>query len=117
MTLLLPEDVFGEFEHVAGHLHARNFLEVGVLLAHLGLIAERRRLNALVARLQHQQPLAPVHHDTAKADHTGFLHGLTDDSEGLVRGVAIRHDVEGFVEIDIVDLVTRGERLDLKRMG
>ena len=116
MSLLPFQDVFGKLKHVARHLDRRDFIEIGILVADLGLVAERRCLNALTARLEHQEPLTPVHHHTAEANHLGFLHRLADDRERLIGGFAVGHDVKRFIEIDLVDLVARDERFDLERV-
>ena len=53
----------------------------------------------------------------AEPDHVLLLHRLADHRERLVGDLVVRHDVEGLVEIDLVHLVARHERLDVDRVG
>ena len=68
MAALGLEDVLGKFEHVLRHFHVLDVGEIILGVADLVLIAQRRRLDALAERLEHQQALVVVQHDAGEPD-------------------------------------------------
>ncbi len=88
-----------------------------MLVAHLGLVAQRRRQQSLAARAQQQQVLAPVDHHAGKPSEILLAHRLSDNGEGFLGNVVLRHDVIRLVEIDAVDFRHRHEFLDVDAVG
>ena len=66
-----------------------------------------------IARLHHDQPLAPRHRHPPEPDLVLVRHGLADHAEGLGRELAIRIDVIGRVEVDGIDLVAIDEAVEV----
>ena len=44
------------------------------------------------------------------------LHGIADNGERLLAGLAVRHDVIGAVEVALVDLIDGHELVDVERV-
>ena len=94
MTLLALQDMSGKLEHVGWHLGVRDVVEIVLLVADLGVVAQRGREQSLAARLQQQQALAPVDHELGQRRELLLAHGLADHGEGFLRRLVLRHDVE-----------------------
>ena len=106
-----------ELQHVLRHLGVGDVVEIVVLVAHLGVVAQQRADDAVAARLQHHQPLAPIHYHARDPGEPFRPHGLADHREGLEADLVLGHQIIGFVEIDFVDLVARHEAFDVDRVG
>jgi hypothetical protein len=58
--------------------------------------------------------LAGGEHDLAQRDHAFFADGVADDSKGLLPDVAVRHDVIGIAEIELVNVLLWNELVDFE---
>ena len=109
---LALEDVLGELEHIRLDLHVRNVVEIFLRVPDLVGIAQRGGHQPLVPGLEHDDPLALRQHDTTERDHVLAAHGLADHRKCVLPDLAVRRDVVGAVQIPLVDLLARDERVD-----
>ena len=72
---------------------------------------------ALAPHLQSQLTLAAAQHQGADGDLAGGLHRVADDGEGLGSDALFRHDVEGVVPVQPIDLVFVDEAVDTDGSG
>lgn len=60
--------------------------------------------------------LAVRHHDTRERNAAFVAHGVANDAERVFAARVIWHDVIGFFDIAVVDLVFRNERVYVDRV-
>ena len=109
----LLDDVLGEIEHLLGQLGVGDLVEIAGRRVHLVGVVQAGGDDALVARLQHQDALAPEQHDAREAHHFLGAHGIADDGERFLADAVGGREIVGRVEIQLVDLVARHEALDI----
>src|SRR5271155_2434513 len=110
---LALEDVLGQLEHIRLDLHIRNVVEIFFRVPKLVGIAQCGSHQPLVPGLEHDHPFAFRQHDTTERHRAFATHGLADHGKGFLASLVVRHDVIGVVQVSLVDLLARNERVDV----
>ena len=76
-------------------------------------VVQAGRHDPLVARLQHEDPLAPKQHDARQSDHLLRTQRIANDGERLFPDAVRRCQKVWCVDIEIIDVRLRNEALDL----
>ncbi len=113
MPGFLFDDDVREVLHLLRQLQIGNVLEIGLLAANLGRVAQDGAEQSLSQRLQQDDALAARHDDSAEADDLLVAHGVANDGKRLFRDPLARRDIIGRVEIPRVDFHARGTNFSI----
>src|SRR5215207_4592436 len=80
-------------------------------------IARQHTHQSFIARLKCNDMFAVGKNDAADGDLIKRVDGFADDGESIVAGFAVRNDVVGTDEIQIIDLASRHELVNLDSAG
>src|SRR6516225_877229 len=108
-------DVRRQIRHVLRNLFIFDVVEIHVLLAHLIWIPQRDAEKTLAARFERHDMLTRGEDHAGEGHHAFLADRLADDRERLLADFAIRRDVVGAVEIQLLDFFFRHEFVDLDR--
>src|SRR6185312_6504881 len=117
MPSLSLDDMDRQIEHVLGYLLITYIGEITVLTADFVGIAQRHAHHTLSAWLYREYVFPRCEHDATEGNHDFLLDGLTNHGEGLSADFAVGGDVVRNVPIELVDLASRHELVDLYRVG
>src|SRR5271157_3362318 len=111
--LALLDQLRDEIEQGGVGLRFPNAAKEFAGVAHVGAVAQRPELDAVVARLEQHRALAPMEDEAGYADHAGRAHRVANDAVGLFAYLVVRREIIGSVVPDPVDAVGRSEGLDV----
>src|SRR5215467_3111353 len=107
------DDVRGKLKHVLRHAHARDGVEIVLLVADFVGVAKRDAQNAFPARLERGDMFTRGQHHAPQSDHPLLLDGIADHSESLHPNVSIGNDVIRIRVVEFVDFLARDKLIDL----
>src|SRR5829696_1023764 len=110
-------NVLREIEHLLLDLDVRNVLEIIRLVPDLVGVTQERAHQSFSARLQRDHVLTRGQHETPKRDFAGGRYCLPDGDERVSSDLTLRGNEIGPDVVEVVDLLTRDELVDVDGPG
>jgi len=110
------DNVRGQLQHILRYFFIRNVFEIFAFFAHLIRISQGHPEKSFTARFERDDVLARGEDNPPKRHHAFLADRLANDRECLLADFAIRNEIVGAVEIQLVDFFLRHLSISIVRL-